>query len=121
MFVCVCVCVCMRAHTHIPACVQGLLIVQLPELIVGQLTGLVGLGRMAYLFTTDSGTYYSVTKQQSVIAAVSIIVTTGSISLLFLQLRPTSIEKEVFPQMADDGNLFAMELQGTPHLVSLMD
>lgn len=30
----------------------------------------------------------------------------------FPQLRPTSIEKEVFPEMAEDGNLFAMELKG---------
>lgn len=29
-----------------------------------------------------------------------------------IQLRPTSIEKEVFPEMAADGNLFAMDLQG---------
>ncbi|KAK7457987.1 hypothetical protein BaRGS_00039132 [Batillaria attramentaria] len=29
-----------------------------------------------------------------------------------IQLRPTSIEKEVFPEMASDGNLFAMDLQG---------
>lgn len=29
-----------------------------------------------------------------------------------IQLRPTSIEKEVFPDMATDGNLFAMDLQG---------
>lgn len=30
----------------------------------------------------------------------------------FLQLRPTSIEKEIFPAMAQDGQLYAMELQG---------
>ncbi|KAG8436203.1 hypothetical protein GDO86_007348 [Hymenochirus boettgeri] len=29
-----------------------------------------------------------------------------------IQLRPTSIEKEIFPTMAQDGQLFAMELQG---------
>lgn len=29
-----------------------------------------------------------------------------------IQLRPTSIEKEVFPYMAHDGELYAMELQG---------
>ncbi|CAJ0947637.1 unnamed protein product [Ranitomeya imitator] len=29
-----------------------------------------------------------------------------------IQLRPTSIEKEIFPAMAQDGQLFAMELQG---------
>jgi len=29
-----------------------------------------------------------------------------------IQLRPTSIEKEVFPEMVDDGQLYAMELQG---------
>ncbi|XP_074645652.1 mannose-1-phosphate guanylyltransferase catalytic subunit beta-like isoform X2 [Tubulanus polymorphus] len=29
-----------------------------------------------------------------------------------IQLKPTSIEKEVFPFMADDGELFAMELKG---------
>jgi mannose-1-phosphate guanylyltransferase len=29
-----------------------------------------------------------------------------------IQLRPTSIEKEVFPNMASDGQLFAMELKG---------
>ena len=28
------------------------------------------------------------------------------------QLKPTSIEKEIFPVMASDSNLFAMELQG---------
>lgn len=28
------------------------------------------------------------------------------------QLRPTSIEKEVFPVMATEGQLYAMELQG---------
>ena len=29
-----------------------------------------------------------------------------------IQLRPTSIEKEIFPKMAADGNLFAMDLKG---------
>ncbi|XP_072928685.1 mannose-1-phosphate guanylyltransferase catalytic subunit beta isoform X5 [Hemitrygon akajei] len=29
-----------------------------------------------------------------------------------IQLRPTSIEKEIFPVMAQDGQLYAMELQG---------
>lgn len=29
-----------------------------------------------------------------------------------IELRPTSIEKEIFPHMAADGNLFAFELQG---------
>uniref|UniRef100_A0A8C4ZQL4 mannose-1-phosphate guanylyltransferase n=2 Tax=Gadus morhua TaxID=8049 RepID=A0A8C4ZQL4_GADMO len=29
-----------------------------------------------------------------------------------IQLRPTSIEKEIFPVMAEDGQLYAMELQG---------
>uniref|UniRef100_A0A7M4FF76 mannose-1-phosphate guanylyltransferase n=1 Tax=Crocodylus porosus TaxID=8502 RepID=A0A7M4FF76_CROPO len=29
-----------------------------------------------------------------------------------IQLRPTSIEKEIFPVMAKDGQLYAMELQG---------
>ncbi|KAH9512838.1 hypothetical protein Btru_036719 [Bulinus truncatus] len=29
-----------------------------------------------------------------------------------IKLQPTSIEKEVFPQMAEDKNLYAMELQG---------
>lgn len=29
-----------------------------------------------------------------------------------IQLRPTSIEKEIFPAMAEEGQLFAMELQG---------
>ena len=29
-----------------------------------------------------------------------------------IQLKPTSIEKEVFPYMAQDGNLYAMELKG---------
>ncbi|NWU43448.1 GMPBA guanyltransferase, partial [Hylia prasina] len=29
-----------------------------------------------------------------------------------IQLRPTSIEKEIFPAMAQDGQLYAMELQG---------
>ena len=29
-----------------------------------------------------------------------------------LQLRPTSIEKEVFPFMADDGQLHCMQLKG---------
>lgn len=29
-----------------------------------------------------------------------------------IELRPMSIEKEVFPQMAEDGHLFAMELSG---------
>ncbi|CAI9716627.1 mannose-1-phosphate guanyltransferase beta [Octopus vulgaris] len=29
-----------------------------------------------------------------------------------IQLKPTSVEKEVFPFMAKDGNLFAMELEG---------
>lgn len=28
------------------------------------------------------------------------------------QLRPTSIEKEIFPVMAKEGQLYAMELQG---------
>uniref|UniRef100_A0A3B4VBX6 mannose-1-phosphate guanylyltransferase n=1 Tax=Seriola dumerili TaxID=41447 RepID=A0A3B4VBX6_SERDU len=29
-----------------------------------------------------------------------------------IQLRPTSIEKEIFPVMAEEGHLYAMELQG---------
>lgn len=29
-----------------------------------------------------------------------------------LQLRPTSIEKEIFPKMAQDDNLFAFDLSG---------
>lgn len=29
-----------------------------------------------------------------------------------IELRPTSIEKEVFPFMAQEGQLYAMELQG---------
>ena len=29
-----------------------------------------------------------------------------------IHLRPTSIEKEVFPHMAEEGHLFAMELKG---------
>jgi mannose-1-phosphate guanylyltransferase len=29
-----------------------------------------------------------------------------------IQLRPTSIEKEIFPVMAEQGELFAMQLQG---------
>lgn len=29
-----------------------------------------------------------------------------------IELRPMSIEKEVFPFMAKDGELYAMELQG---------
>ena len=29
-----------------------------------------------------------------------------------IELRPMSIEKEVFPNMAEDGQLFAMELSG---------
>ena len=28
------------------------------------------------------------------------------------QLRPTSIEKEIFPKMAQDDNLFAFDLSG---------
>lgn len=32
--------------------------------------------------------------------------------LFLLQLTPTSIEKEVFPHMATDGQLYAMELPG---------
>lgn len=36
-----------------------------------------------------------------------------SLSVLFSQLRPTSIEKEIFPVMAEGGQLYAMELQGT--------
>ena len=36
-----------------------------------------------------------------------------SVSMLDrIQLRPTSIEKETFPAMAADGDLFAMELKG---------
>ena len=30
-----------------------------------------------------------------------------------IQLKPTSIEKEIFPVMADTDNLYAMELKGT--------
>lgn len=29
-----------------------------------------------------------------------------------MQLRPTSIEKEIFPQMAQDDNLYALDLEG---------
>ena len=32
--------------------------------------------------------------------------------LFIFQVKPTSIEKEVFPFMADDGQLFCMELNG---------
>ena len=36
-------------------------------------------------------------------------------SLYFiLQLKPMSVEKEVFPFMAQDNQLYAMELQGKP-------
>ena len=81
------------------------LIAQLP-VFVGKLTGMVSFSR-----TAVSNPQY-------------VIVLTGRGSLLFiyltgwimysvfLQLRPTSIEKEVFPEMAEDGNLFAMELKG---------
>ena len=31
---------------------------------------------------------------------------------LLLQPRPMSIEKEVFPHMANDGQLYCMELEG---------
>lgn len=34
------------------------------------------------------------------------------INVCSLQLRPTSIEKEIFPAMAEEGQLFSMELQG---------
>lgn len=36
-----------------------------------------------------------------------------------VQLRPTSIEKEIFPVMAEEGHLYAMELQGNYHCSSL--
>lgn len=29
-----------------------------------------------------------------------------------IELRPTSIEKEIFPSMSQEGELFAMELEG---------
>ena len=29
-----------------------------------------------------------------------------------IELRPTSIEKEIFPSMANDGELYAMDLTG---------
>jgi len=32
-----------------------------------------------------------------------------------IELRPTSIEKETFPAMAADGDLFAMDLKGLPY------
>ena len=32
-----------------------------------------------------------------------------------IEVKPTSIEKEVFPFMADDGELFCMELKGGIH------
>jgi mannose-1-phosphate guanylyltransferase len=32
--------------------------------------------------------------------------------IVFFQLRPTSIEKEIFPFMAEENHLYAMELQG---------
>ena len=32
-----------------------------------------------------------------------------------IELRPTSIEKETFPAMAADGDLFAMDLKGLSH------
>lgn len=35
-----------------------------------------------------------------------------------VQLRPTSIEKEIFPVMAEEGHLYAMELQGNYHCSS---
>lgn len=38
---------------------------------------------------------------------------------LCVQLRPTSIEKEIFPFMAEEGHLYAMELQGDYHCGSL--
>ena len=36
-----------------------------------------------------------------------------------IELRPTSIEKEIFPAMAADGDLFAMDLKGlkSSHIV----
>ena len=30
-----------------------------------------------------------------------------------IEVKPTSIEKEVFPYMAQDGELYCMELKGT--------
>ena len=42
------------------------------------------------------------------------VLTEGS-----FQLKPTSIEKKVFPEMCRDGELFAMELPGKSVLYSL--
>jgi len=38
-----------------------------------------------------------------------------------IELRPTSIEKEIFPAMAADGDLFAMDLKGlnSTHIVGV--
>ena len=38
-----------------------------------------------------------------------------------ISLRPTSIEKEIFPAMAKDDNLFAMELKGKNYTKSVKD
>ena len=37
-----------------------------------------------------------------------------------VQLRPTSIEKEIFPVMAEEGQLYTMELQGNYYSTNLI-
>ena len=38
----------------------------------------------------------------------------------FAQLKPTSIEKEVFPKMAQDDTLFAFDLSGNKNIVLIL-
>ena len=80
---------------------------------MGKLIGMVSFSRTAVeqQSVTPSMLLYW---QAKVLFDLFIHLTGWIMYSVFLQLRPTSIEKEVFPEMAEDGNLFAMELKGRP-------
>lgn len=67
------------------------------------------------VFEADSGTIHRFVEKPQVFVSNKInagMYIFNPSMLSRIQLRPTSIEKEIFPFMAEEGHLYAMELQG---------
>ncbi|CAL9707418.1 unnamed protein product [Knipowitschia caucasica] len=67
------------------------------------------------VYDSDSGSIHRFVEKPQVFVSNKInagIYIFNPSMLSRIQLRPTSIEKEIFPVMAEEGHLFAMELQG---------
>ncbi|XP_070815085.1 mannose-1-phosphate guanylyltransferase catalytic subunit beta [Chaetodon trifascialis] len=67
------------------------------------------------VFEADSGRIHRFVEKPQVFVSNKInagIYIFNPSMLSRIQLRPTSIEKEIFPVMAEEGQLYAMELQG---------